>query len=76
MWRCLSEQSGAGFWSASKQPKLVVDDLQRLLAEEGLLDAMSWKAREFALTHTFEREFDLRIDALNKVLEDLSAAAA
>jgi len=68
MWRRLSEQSGAGFWSPLREPEAVVDSLARIDADRTLLASLSRKARAFALAHTFEREFALRTDALNAAL--------
>lgn len=68
MWRRLSGESSAGFWSPSGDPEGVADSVQKLLADPKAIDTMSMRAREFALDHTFEREFALRIDALNCAL--------
>ena len=75
MWRRLSEQSGAGFWSPLRDPAAVVDTLAQLVGDRARLAAMSRKAREFALAHTFEREFALRTEALNTVLAARAPAA-
>ena len=70
MWRRLCEQSGAGRWSPLGDPAAVADSLQQIVADPALRATLSRKAREFALAHTFEREFSLRTDALNKVLAE------
>ena len=76
MWRRLSEHSGAGRWSPLKRPERVVDELQRVISDDALLESMSWKAREFALTHSFEREYELRTAALNKALRATAPGTA
>ena len=68
MWKRLSEQSAAGYWSPLREPQAVVDSLARIVADRTLLATLSRKARAFALAHTFEREFALRTDALNQAL--------
>ena len=68
MWRALSEASAAGRWSPMREPEAVADTIQAIASDSGLLDAMSVRAREFALAHAFELEFKLRIDAINAAL--------
>jgi glycosyltransferase involved in cell wall biosynthesis len=75
MWRRLSEESAAGFWSPIGDVNAVVDSLARLTGDRTLLANMSRKARAFAAAHTFEREFALRTDALNQVLSMRAKAA-
>jgi glycosyltransferase involved in cell wall biosynthesis len=70
MWRRLSEVSRAGFWSPMRRPEKVADDIERLLSDPALLPAMSQRAREFALEHAYELEFNRRIAALNRVLAE------
>jgi glycosyltransferase involved in cell wall biosynthesis len=73
MWKRLAADSGAGLASKMGQPGLVADDVERLAKDTALLDAMSGRARHFAVEHTFEREFDLRMRSLNDTLEKLPA---
>lgn len=68
MWRRLSEESGAGLATPMRRPMAVVDDLQKLIADPRTLDEMSRRARQFALDHTFERQFAHRVDAINAAL--------
>ncbi len=68
MWRGLCENSGAGLISPMNQPEKIVDAIESLLRDPALLAQMSHKARDFALLHTFEREFQRRIDALSSHL--------
>ena len=69
MWRRLSEASCSGFWSPLRMPEAVADSIQKLIADTEVIDRMSMNARKFALEHTFEREFSLRIAALNSALD-------
>lgn len=69
MWCRLSEESRAGFCSPSGQPEKVADDVLKLAGNFESLATMSERARRFAIEHTFEREFQRRIDALNHALE-------
>jgi colanic acid/amylovoran biosynthesis glycosyltransferase len=64
MWRGLLKASGAGYASPMGKPAKVVDDIARLIAAREL-DEMSLRALEFAKKHTFEIEFQKRVDALN-----------
>jgi glycosyltransferase involved in cell wall biosynthesis len=65
MWKALSEESRVGFWSPLYQPDRVADDIRKLAADGPMLATMSRRARQFALDHEFEKEFDLRIADLN-----------
>ena len=64
MWRGLLNTSGAGYASPMGNPARVADDIARLIAAREL-DEMSARALEFAKNHTFEIEFQKRVDALN-----------
>lgn len=68
MWRRLAETSQAGDWSPMKQPLAVANDVRRLIEGADRLPTLSRRAREFALAHAYEHEFDLRINALNAAL--------
>jgi glycosyltransferase involved in cell wall biosynthesis len=68
MWRRLSETSGAGSVAAMGRSDQVADDVQRLMSDHMSLADMSHKALAFAQTHSYEREFGKRIDALNEAI--------
>lgn len=68
MWRRLSEESQVGFCAPLHRPDRVVEDVKCLVADVGLRNAMSRRARAFALTHAFEPEFKLRTDDINRTL--------
>lgn len=68
MWRRLSEESQTGFCTPLHRPNQVVADIKRLVANSGLRNAMSRRARSFALAHSFEREFKRRTDDIARVL--------
>lgn len=68
MWRRLCEASSAGLWSPMGKPEAVAASVQNLVADLDMIDTMSMNARQFAIRHTFEREFTLRIDAINYYL--------
>jgi glycosyltransferase involved in cell wall biosynthesis len=69
MWRRLCEESGAGFSSPLNQPNQVVEGVKRIVGDADLRRSMSRRARQFALSHTFECEFKLRTDDINRTLE-------
>lgn len=71
MWRRLNEESGVGFSAPLWRPQAVAEHVEMLAENSGLLDEMSVRARQFAIEHTFEREFARRIDALNTALQRL-----
>ena len=66
MWRGLLAASGAGCASPMGKPGKVVDDIVRLVTDREV-DRMSVRALEFAKQHTFESEFQKRVDAINAV---------
>lgn len=68
MWRRLSQVSEVGFVSPSGQPALVARDVQKLAVNATTLASMSERARQFAMDHCFEREYERRIDAINAAL--------
>ncbi len=69
MWKRLSAESGAGFCSEIGRPELVADDIEKLVSDKDLRRSMSLRAREFALEHSFEREFKLRTDDINRKID-------
>jgi colanic acid/amylovoran biosynthesis glycosyltransferase len=66
MWRGLLTASGAGYASPMGKPSEVVDDIVRLVKDKAV-DRLSMRALEFARQHTFESEFQKRVDAINAV---------
>ena len=65
MWRRLQEESQVGFWSPMHHPDRVADDIQKLISDDAMLATMSRRARQFAVDHMFEKEYELRTDDLN-----------
>jgi glycosyltransferase involved in cell wall biosynthesis len=72
MWRRLQEESAAGFCTPLHRPHLVVESVRSLATDGGLLAKMSRSARRFAFDHTFQKEYSLRVDDLNKHYEALT----
>lgn len=68
MWDRLSKLSGVGCSSPLGRPELVADSVKSIVNSNDIFDLMSIKARNFALSHTFEREFSLRTAAINEEL--------
>lgn len=73
MWRRLCETSGAGLVSCVGRPEEVADDVARLASDFNTLSMMSEKALEFAMAHSYEREFGKRIDAINAAIAAIDA---
>lgn len=71
MWRRLCEVSGGGRWSQLGRPSDVVASIRSLLEDSRSLDTCSRKARNFAVAHNFDSEFQIRTDALNRILTGL-----
>ncbi len=71
MWQRLNESSACGYASPMGKPSAVADDVARLLANPDMLAVMSKQARTFALDHTFEHEFSLRINAIKQELASM-----
>lgn len=68
MWRRLSEISNVGFQSDVGRPQYMVEGIAQLESDNTLLAEMSRRSRKFALDHTYEHEFQLRVDGLKEVL--------
>ena len=68
MWRRLSEESGAGLATPLHLPDAVAESVKQLSINADVIQSMSMRARKFAMEHTFEQEFALRIEALNAAL--------
>lgn len=65
MWSAMSRVSGAGLASPLGDPASVAANIERLMSDRDLLGAMSHRARDFAIQHSYEAEFALRTDAIN-----------
>jgi len=76
MWSRLVSECGCGEATAIGDPAAAAGALERLLADGERLDALSLRARRYALEHTFEREFALRTNALNHLLHTLRGGSA
>jgi glycosyltransferase involved in cell wall biosynthesis len=72
MWRRLQEESAAGFCTPLHRPNLVANSVGSLAADGDVLAKMSRAARRFAFDHTFQKEYSVRVDDLNKHYEDLT----
>jgi glycosyltransferase involved in cell wall biosynthesis len=64
MWVGLLKASGAGYAFPMHRPRQVADGVKALV-QPGQLRELSLKARAFATSHTFEKEFQKRVDAIN-----------
>jgi len=74
MWSAMSHVSGAGLASPLGRPAAVASNIARLMSDRDLLAAMSHRAREFAIQHSYEAEFALRTDAINAAYNHFAAA--
>ena len=74
MWRRLCQESGAGLSARMHDVEAVVSGLKSIQSQSGLLEKLSLWAREFALSHTFDREFAKRTDAIREALVSARAA--
>jgi colanic acid/amylovoran biosynthesis glycosyltransferase len=70
----LGKASGCAHATPLGNTMAVADDIARLLNDAESLATMSRGAREFALAHTFEREFSLRTDSINQELRRVRLA--
>ena len=68
MWKSLNAASQVGFATPIRQPAAVAKSIATLISDEDTMRSMSVKAREFAVNHTFEREFAYRTNAINEEL--------
>lgn len=75
MWRGLRQASSAGLGARMRRPASVADAIETLMGDESLLRTLSRNARDFALEHTFEREFTRRTDAVNQALARFGSSA-
>jgi glycosyltransferase involved in cell wall biosynthesis len=72
MLRGVVVNSGSGFVSKLGSPVKVARQIEVLARNPGLLAEMSFKSRQFSLMHVFEREFDLRVAAIERAYACLS----
>ena len=71
MWKRLCIASQAGAYSPIGDQQHVVRTIRELIRDAQNINDLSNRAREFALAHTFENEFKLRTDDLNRRLAKL-----
>ena len=71
MWRRLCEESAGGYSCKIGNCREMADRIGDLDSSPSRLSDMSFRAREFALAHSFENEFKRRTDALNEALTEL-----
>ena len=74
MWRRLCQESGAGLSVRMHDVEAVVGGLESIHSQSGLLEELSHRAREFAISHTLDREFAKRTDAIREALASARAA--
>jgi colanic acid/amylovoran biosynthesis glycosyltransferase len=68
MWKGVLNASSAGYASPMHRPGRVADGIAALSHPEQLRN-LSVKALAFAKSHTFEREYQKRVDAINSAVE-------
>jgi colanic acid/amylovoran biosynthesis glycosyltransferase len=68
MWKGVLDASSAGYASPMHRPARVADGIAAL-SNSAQLRNLSLKALEFAKSHTFDREYQKRVDAINSALE-------
>jgi colanic acid/amylovoran biosynthesis glycosyltransferase len=68
MWTALAKESGAGVVASNRSPDAVATAIMELQNDRRTLIEMSHRARDFAVEHSFEREFRRRTDAINAAL--------
>lgn len=64
MWKHLSQASGIGSATPMRRINPVVESVASLIQDPGQLDQWSRAARKFALRHTFESEFQKRVEGV------------
>lgn len=69
MWFRMNEVSRVGYSSPMGNIAAVADNIRQLVVNPDALNEMSRRARDFALSHCFEKEFTLRTDAILKELD-------
>ena len=67
-----AQASGSGFAGSLHGPDKVLDLIEELISNPGMLGTMCERVRPFALDHCFEREFAKRTTALHEVLGELA----
>jgi len=73
MWGGMCDQSRAGLCSPLGKPEAAAANIALLQADPARLATKSQRARDFALQHTFEREFARRTEALCAALDEIKA---
>ncbi|MFM2275972.1 MAG: hypothetical protein RL211_1844 [Pseudomonadota bacterium] len=68
MWRHLCAASRGGRVTPIGRIDALVDEIAYLQSNPQVLKDLSRQAREFALAHTFENEFSLRINSIKEVM--------
>jgi colanic acid/amylovoran biosynthesis glycosyltransferase len=68
MWKGVLNASNAGYASPMHRPGRVADGIAAL-SDPAQLRNLSGKALAFAKSHTFEREYQKRVDAINSAVE-------
>jgi colanic acid/amylovoran biosynthesis glycosyltransferase len=68
MWKGVLKASSAGYASPMHRPGQVADGVAAL-SNPAQLRNLSVKALSFAKSHTFEREYQKRVDAINSAVE-------
>ncbi|MAI78561.1 MAG: hypothetical protein CL917_06460 [Deltaproteobacteria bacterium] len=67
MWKNFARFANNGVITTRKQPKDLANKIEKLLSDRQRLIDFSRQSREFALAHTFEKEFGSRIKALQAI---------
>ena len=67
-----AQASGSGLAGPLHRPDKVLDLIEELISNPGMLGTMCERVRPFALDHCFEREFAKRTNLLHEVLGELA----
>ena len=67
MWKSFARFANNGVVTTRKRPKDLANEIEKLLSDRQKLIDFSRQSREFALAHTFEKEFGSRIKALEAI---------
>lgn len=70
MWKPFALAAGNGVVTKIGRPRELAEEIERLLSDRPKLFDLSRKSREFALKHTFEKEFEKRMEAVQKILQE------
>lgn len=69
MWRATALESQAGVVVPSGDTAACTRQVVQLLGDGPRLEQLSRQARSFALAHTFEREFDRRVEDMRRITQ-------